>query len=213
MYNTTAKHLKGLFPELKIGGPALAFIEGKEWLENFLDSIEIQPDFFSWHIYVSDDVNYFPKTAKYVRELMDKRGWNNTELIINEWNYVKSFQTDKWIYSLHKMVDIKGASFVAAVMSVCQYSDVDMLMYYDARPCGMNGLFSQVFYEKLKGYYVFEMFRNLYALKESISFVSNDKDIFGCASKNDDKSAIMLTYFNDEDNLDKKNNSCRVVRL
>lgn len=24
-------------------------------------------------------------------------------------------------------------------MSLCQYEKLDLLMYYDARPCGMNG--------------------------------------------------------------------------
>ena len=204
LYNVASKHLKEQFPHLKIGGPALAFIDGKEWIDNFIDSIEVKPDFFSWHIYISDNVNYFAETAEYVRKLMDDKGWYDTELIINEWNYVKSFQTEEWKYSLKKMVSLKGASFVSAVMSVCQYSVLDMLMYYDARPCAMNGLFSPYRYELLKGYYVFKMFSNLYKLGNCVNFKSDDDDIFGCASTDGLKSAIMLTYYNDSDDLKQK---------
>lgn len=204
LYNITAKHLKETFPNIKVGGPALAFIDGKEWLENFIDSIEIKPDFFSWHIYISEDVNYFAETAKYVRELMDAKGWFDTELIINEWNYVKSFQTEEWKYSLKAMINLKGASFIAAVMGVCQYSVLDMLMYYDARPCGMNGLFSMYGYSPLKGYYVFEMFRDLYKLGHCASFSTDDVEVFGCAAANDKMSAMMFTYYCDDDEIKEK---------
>ena len=56
---------------------------------------------------------------------------------------------------------MKGAAFTAAVMCAAQNSPVDMLMYYDARPCVFNGLFDFYTYDKLKTYYVFKMFKYL----------------------------------------------------
>ena len=36
-----------------------------------------------------------------------------------------------------------------------------MLMYYDARPTGFNGIWDMYAYEPLKGWYAFEAFRRL----------------------------------------------------
>lgn len=53
LYGITAKHLKACFPDLKIGGPAVAH-SIKDWAERFMTYVEknrIPMDFFSWHIY------------------------------------------------------------------------------------------------------------------------------------------------------------------
>ena len=55
LYETTAKHLKGQFPNLKIGGPAIC---GRfDWGERFLaycHDNSVPLDFFSWHIYATE---------------------------------------------------------------------------------------------------------------------------------------------------------------
>ena len=66
--------------------------------------------------------------------------------------------TDDWPYSLEVergAFNQKGASFVAATMIDCQSAPLDHLMYYDARPNGMNGMFSPSSLEPMKGYYPF----------------------------------------------------------
>ena len=40
-------------------------------------------------------------------------------------------------------------------LAACQSAPVDMLMYYDARPVGMDGLFEKVTLWPMKGYYPF----------------------------------------------------------
>ncbi len=90
-------------------------------------------------------------------------------------------------------------------MCVEQYSSLDMLMYYDARPCGMNGLFCTDFVcDCLKGYYPFRMFNELYKLGNCVCASSDDSDIYVCAACNGDKAAVMLSYFNDDDNSPSK---------
>ena len=86
------------------------------------------------------------------RQLLDSHGFQRTESILNEWNYIKGWVGDDWIYSLKAEKGLKGSAFIAANMCMAQYERLDNLMFYDARPCPMNSLFSTDFvFERLKG--------------------------------------------------------------
>ena len=197
LYHITATHLKTCFPHLKIGGPALA---GKlDWAEDFLAQLKAPLDFFSWHIY-KNDPRLVSEKAEKVRALLDRYGFEKTESILNEWNYVRGWKGDDWYYSLKMEKSLKGAAFIAGTMCECQRGTVDMLMYYDARPCSMNGMFSTDFVcEKLKGYYPFYMFNTLYQLKNAVAAHSDTPEGYTCAACNDQEAAVMLTHFNDDD--------------
>jgi len=156
-YETAAKHLKGRFPNLRIGGPAVA--HSGAWADRFLDwcrDRKVPLDFFSWHVYARTPAKVV-KRAQEMRKRLDARGFGKTESILNEWNYVKGW-VDDWVYTLRVEsgdLNLKGAAFTAAVMAQCQSTPLDMLMYYDARPVGMNGLFAKVTLWPMKGYYPF----------------------------------------------------------
>lgn len=196
LYDIAATHLKKCFPHLKIGGPALA--HDIDWADEFLAQLKAPLDFFSWHIYANEPEKIIERAVK-VRSILDKYGYKNTESILNEWNYVKGWTGDEWIYSLKMEKSLKGASFIASTMALCQYTDMDMLMYYDARPCGMNGMFcTDMVCECLKGYYPFKMFNTLYKLDEAVE-VKNADGIYMCAAKSENKAAVMLTHYNDDD--------------
>ena len=158
LFETTAKHLKGAFPKLKIGGPALC--GNLRWGERFLSYChdhDVPLDFFSWHIYATEPKQIVERTVA-ARKLMDKYGYGKAESILNEWNYVKGW-TDDWVYSLDVesgRFNQKVAAFTIATMVDCQSKPVDMLMFYDAR-CGtaMNSLFDLVTLWPRKGYYPF----------------------------------------------------------
>ena len=197
LYDIAAKHLKACFPGLKIGGPAS--VGNMEWVEDFLKQLDAPLDFFSWHIYANDPKCVAART-KEVRDLLDRYGYKSTESILNEWNYVRDWNGDDWLYSLKAEKGLKGASFTAGTMCVEQYSPLDMLMYYDARPCGMNGLFCTDFVnECLKGYYPFKMFNELYRLDECVKAISDSEEIYVCAAKSQNTAAVMLTHFSDDD--------------
>ena len=140
-YHVAATHLKEQFPHLKIGGPALAF--RVEWGKEFIRQLKAPLDFFSWHCY-HYDVKEFANLFYEWRKTLDEYGYAKTESICNEWNYVCGWDGDKWIHTLQSDKNIKGATFVLSVMCEGQKSPLDMLMYYDARPSAMNGLFSTV---------------------------------------------------------------------
>lgn len=198
LYKIAATHLKKCFPHLKIGGPAVANRKG--WTEAFLASLDGAPlDFFSWHRYASNPRKIEGLIRKY-RALLDEKGFEKSESILNEWNYVRGWHGDEWIYSLKTEKNLKGAAFIASVMCIGQAEPLDMLMYYDARPCGMNGMFkTDIVCERLKGYYPFYMFGQLYRLGRSAAVAVEDENNYAVAATGDSEAAVMLTRYNDDD--------------
>ena len=158
LYETTAKHLKGKFPDLKIGGPAIAgnFRWGERFLAYCRDN-SVPLDFFSWHTYATEP-KQIVANCRTARALMDKYGFEKAESILNEWNYVKGW-TDDWVYSLEAesgRFNQKAAAFIASTMIACQSVPLDLLMFYDARfNTGMNSLFNGTTLWPMKGYYPF----------------------------------------------------------
>ncbi|MBO5374863.1 MAG: hypothetical protein J6A54_05405, partial [Clostridia bacterium] len=165
LYVIASKHLKSRFPHLKIGGPALAWNE--DWLKRFLARIAPQGaplDFLSWHWYGTDPKNMSRKGSS-VKEIARRIGYGNAESILNEWNYVRGWDDD-FIYSIEQIIGMKGAAFTSACMACGQGNpDIDMLMYYDARPGTFNGLFDFYTMRPLKGYYPFLIYSRLYELE------------------------------------------------
>ena len=199
LYHIAATHLKQCFPHLKIGGPAIA---GRlDWAEDFLAQLKAPLDFFSWHIY-AHRVEKVVDNARQVRALLDKYGFTQTESILNEWNYVLKWAPEeiRYSYAVHKQ--IKGASFTLATMCACQANPVDMLMYYDARPCPTwNGMFDLCAIEKstLKGYYPFPAFNQLYKMGNSTEVCIDGENIYASAARGEDTAGFLMTHFNDDD--------------
>ena len=197
-FNVAAGHLKECFPNLKIGGPALAC--GLAWAEDFLAQLKVPIDFFSWHVY-SDTLDKSIRRGENVRKLLDKYGFTKTESILTEYNYVRGWQGEDLIYSYVMIKTEKGAAFNLANMCAFQAIPVDMIMYYDARPCIWNGLFdfAKLGKNTTTAYYSFVAFNELYKLGTEVKTVSESEDIFICAAKREDEAAIALTRFNDVD--------------
>ena len=198
-YHVAATHLKQCFPHLKIGGPALAV--HYSFAEKFLAQLKAPLDFFSWHIY-AHDIEAIAARAARMRELLDQNGFTETESILNEWNYVQGWSGDDLIYSYIQQKNVKGAAFNLAAMCTCQHGPVDMLMYYDARPCNWNGLFDFMQLGKVttKAYYSFPAFNTLYTLGNSVCCSSDDANVYVCAAKNGSEAAFVLTHYNNDDN-------------
>ena len=147
--------------------------------------------------------------SKFIRNKLDEFGFAETESILNEWNYIKSW--DEFIYSVKQVISIKGAAFTAACMCGAQsLTDIDMLMYYDARPCAYNGLFDFYTKEPLKGYYPFRMFNTLYSLGKGCECITEGDNIYAAAAKDEKgNSAVMFSYFIDDDN----NTADKIIEL
>lgn len=203
LYVTAVRHLKGCFPKLKIGGPALCY--ELPWADRFLARLRkenLPLDFFSWHAYEKTPERIAAKSLK-VEELLQKHGFGETEHIVDEYNYVRGWGVD-WPYTTRAEQGMKGAAFIAATMSLCQDSPVDALMYYDARPCAMNGLFSFDTYDPKPGYWALVAWRNLRRLGTEVKAVRDPwaKDLFATAAVGKDgRKAVLITRFNENDNV------------
>lgn len=205
-YDTAARHLKTCFPQCKIGGPAVCY-PLTPWVNAFLLHLKGSGapfDFFSWHCYCRDP-HEIERLDRETRKLLDECGFTNTESILNEWNYVRGWNNDDWLYSLKAEKSLQGASFIAGAMVLSQYQPLDMLMYYDARPCPMNGMFATDYVcDKLKGYYPFWMFGKLYRRGEAVPVESDDPEIMLCGAKDADSASAMVTYYKDVDTAPEK---------
>ena len=200
-FTTALRHLKGCFPQLKIGGPAFCSTWNDAYNHLLLTALRDQKlplDFFSFHGYTNNPAN-FAESARKARETLDQYGFTQTEVILNEWNYIQGWRGEQWEYSLRMEKSLKGASFITASFCEAQDSPMDHFMYYDARPCGMNGMFHTDTLVPLKGYYPFPMFHNLYRLGTWVESSAEGDDLFAVAGTGGDGSAVLLTYFDDND--------------
>ena len=142
-YVKTAKRLKEEFPEIKVGGPALAGCDEK-LLAQFIDFCrkENAPlDFCSWHAYPSsfDEIMEAPVT---VRRLLDERGFAETELHLDEWHYFNTtwdiVQGLEGGRDAHRDVNhgdggingIDSAAFIACALALWQDTPLDSANYY-----------------------------------------------------------------------------------
>ena len=205
-YAVAAKHLKGKFPHLKIGGPALAGDEA--WGERFVAHCRtnsVPLDFFSWHIYSVEPSQVAAKAVR-MRKLLDKYGFEKSESVLNEWNYVKGWTGD-YVYSADAICgenSLKGAAFAAAVMSSCQDAPVDMLMYYDARISSIfNGLFDRVRLHPLKAYYAIYAWSRMKDCGTQVkAVVPKDTGLYATAVKDKNgKVALFLVRYSSDNNV------------
>jgi len=203
-YEIAAKHLKSCFPELKIGGPALA--NRLNWADDFLalmNEKNVPLDFFSWHIYCTTPEQML-ELAEKVKALLVKHGYGDIESILNEWNYVKGWG-EEYIDSIKTVIGMKGAAFTMACMSAAQHSSIDMLMYYDARPCVLNGLFDFYTWEPLKGYYPFKWYGKFYDMSAEVVSENEVSDIYTlCGVDDEEKVLAVITYYTDEEGKEDK---------
>lgn len=202
LFAVTAKHLKACFPDLKIGGPAVAYYH-KDWLDGFFKYMvkeNVPLDFYSWHGYAAD-VSELINNAKLHRAMLDEYGYTDCESILNEWNYVKGFCGEDWRYSIKAMLTMKAHAFIAATMTAFQHENLDMLMYYDARINGsMNSLFAHGTFEPLKGYYPIKIWGEMLQMGNECETLCDVPDIYAASAVADGKAVTMVTYYTDNDN-------------
>ncbi len=211
-FKVTIKHLKARFPNLKIGGPAMA--HPFKWKDFFIPPCakeNIPLDFYSWHCYCSD-VRESSRYGREVRAHLDMHGYEKTESIYNEWNYVKGWRGGEWRYSRQvesSFFNQKAAAFAAAMMIECQNSPIDMAMYYDVRTHGgMNMLFDSVTHQPMRGYYPFYAWGRMlkdYPEQIKCEMVSNGKkhkDLYAVAARsNSGKTALYIARYTDDNNV------------
>lgn len=199
LFEIAAKHLKGCFPGIKIGGPALCGDES--WADAFLQEMkrrDVTLDFFSWHIYATDPRDISAK-ARRIRALLDRHGYEKSESILNEWNYVKGW-TDEYVYSIECIGNHKGAAFTMACLSEGQAEPIDMMMYYDTRPSCFCGPFDYYTYRPRKPYYPLYWYGMFYDMAAEVRAQNRVDDVYTLCGVDDlGKVLAVVTYYTDDD--------------
>ncbi len=202
LYDVTAKHLKSLFPDIKVGGYAscgfyairnpgdarcayfLTFFDG------FLDYVKAHGspmDFFSWHSYggIEETAEY----ARYARKRLDDAGFTGCETTCNEWNPSHELRGTA-----------RHAALIMGWMLRMQNEPVDSAMFYDAR-FGLSvygGLFDPMKDETYPAYDAFLAFNELYKRGDQISADCGIPGVYAAAAKGKEDCVLVLANTNGE---------------
>ena len=166
-------------------------------------------DFYSYHWY-GYEVENIADSMREGRRQLDRRGLTSVPTILNEWNYVRGWDRDTMRYSIEMEKSLKGSAFITGVMCAGQHEPVDMLMYYDARPHSMNGMFDFPGLNCLKGYYPFVMFDALAQLGTHIPTRYGTDNIYSCAATDGENYAVMLSHYTDDDKAEGKSVTLKI---
>ena len=132
LYDTVARTLKSVDPQIKVGGPALA--GNVTFLEKFLQfckANESPLDFVSWHIYPGSLSTFSPPTRLFGPHLMAETAWQIQDLLETyQLDNVENFITE-WDVCLSPC-DWKatGAAWVASALIYLQDTSVSRAFRY-----------------------------------------------------------------------------------
>ena len=178
LYRIAALAIKKQFPALKVGGPALgtsgSFVKGAfvptDFAENFLAMCrkdEVPLNFFSWHCYTADPAELTAR-SKAIRQLLDSKGFTETESHLNEWNFLPGNTWDPINKSgtpaarrryYEEMAGAPGAAFIAASLVELQDAPVDVCNFFHGELGGFGIFTGQG--EPLKAYQALRAFQGL----------------------------------------------------
>ena len=202
---TVCPYLQEKFPNLKIGGPAIATFWHTEWCDKLFATMQergVKPDFISYHRY-NKTIEDFVEYVRLANSVMEKYGFAGVETHINEWNYIRGWRGEDFMHTLKAIKGVKGAAFTTGVMCALHPEKLDMLMYYDGRLCEFCGLWDTDFLSNLKGYYPFLAWSELVDLGTAVE-TKNDEYLYSVGAMNDKDAAILCTYFNQDDDIPEK---------
>ena len=204
LYEVTAKTLKGVDPNLKVGGPSVAaylrFLDG--FLKYCADR-KVPLDFVSWHRYARQPNEVVSRAAK-IQELLDKHGFSKVESILDEWNYFPA-DWDRQEKDAKYRKDLfenqaggpPGAAFDASVLIDLQDTTVAITDFYQGTNMFWGGLFDE-FGVPRKPYFTFKAFKSLLGTPERIAASGSDKDGFAVIaglSKDKSEAAVLISNF------------------
>ena len=211
LYDVSAKYLKRKFPDLKIGGygscgfyaltKTNAVNTGASprnqyfvtYFTNFLAYIREHNsplDFFTWHSYTTTEKN--ARYIDYVNKQLDKAGYGDTEIIVDEWNYNPT-ENNK--------IDRRYGANQTSMLIMFQNKGLDMAHYYDGDDDGQ--LWAGLFVNGRKpstAYYGFWAFGQLYKLgsQAAINNLRLVNDLYAVAATGEDGQALLLANISDK---------------
>lgn len=154
-------------------------------------------DFYSWHVYdnchdtTKEDFKVIANHADYMRKILDKYGYTNTEHHLNEWNLFTKVK-----YRDSNIASAKSLAF----MLMMQDTSTDVMCFYDAGVgfSPYRALISAETGTPYLNYYAFCMYNSLYKLKNQVESASNTENVFVQAAKDNKKAVIVISNTNTE---------------
>ena len=133
------------------------------------------------------DITENVKYAEYAKKMLEKFGFGNAEIFLNEWNP-----------GIEQKGRLKDASNITSGFCLMQKTSTDMCMYYDAQINTIYcGLFDFDRHDIHKAYYAFYAFGELYHLGEEVFNESSAKKVYTCAARSGDTRALLVVNNND----------------
>ena len=193
LYEVSSKHLKKCFPQLKIGGYGSSGLfklvqekprphdhYTKKCVDDFFRFVKERGcplDFFSIHAYDMPGAPLLPESmtayGRYCREELDKIGYNETEISMNEW-------LPRWT----EPGGVRQAAVCASLLIALQDSAFDNAMIYDGR-VGV-GLYSPLFdpstMKPRLAYWSLCNFNELYRLGRQVSVKGLPSGVYAIAA-------------------------------
>ncbi len=212
LYGTAAKRLKSRFPNIKIGGPAVASIKGTfggiDWCTDFLKYCrdnEVDLDFFSCHRYATN-VEEFEIAVRDSRKLLDEFGFVNTEIHLNEWHYRGNFFGNTG--GPEAMDSITSAVHAAAVLTAFQDVPIDMGCFYIVGTTYSEWGCWKKRVGRTNLFYAFKAFAQMLDYRDRVKATSDVDNIRILAGMNNQKQgAALITNFKGECDIIEVENS------
>jgi len=213
LYRITSKVLKEDFPHLKIGGPSIggAFMKTENGWElsgyaqkflRFVKEHNAPLDFYSWHTYTDKPMEYVEKAFQ-TRKYLDELRFTETEIHMNEWNYLPDNQWGPMLDTddpkgreiwYERMGGAEGAAFITCVLIELQAAPVDVCNHYTN--IGGFGVFTQHGVPK-KSYYAIKAFNELFKSPIRLFAEGGAKNTCSVAAgTNEDRSEITVLIGN-----------------
>ncbi len=193
-FATCLKRLKSEFPKIKVGGPALCWMNADYFKAIFEECKKagVAPDFISWHYYGSDP-NAMIDSAERARKLCDENGFRKCELILNEWHYILTWDGIHGRNSTPAMVkraidgptghnNIDSAAFTLTSLAKFQTSKLDQAYFYGCAHQGPWGYMDQ--YKQFN--------KNWYACKLFGEIVKDYPQMCASASENQTVTTLAV---------------------
>ena len=211
---TCLKRLKNEFPEVKVGGPALTRLN-QDYFRAVLSECKeagVAPDFISWHYYGADADDMI-NDGKAARRLCDSFGFTKTELILNEWHYILSWDGIHGVNSTPAMVkraldgptghnNIDSACFALSALEKFQFSEINQAYYYG---CGHSGNWGYMDEYKMfnKPYYAMKLFGEIVKNFSTLCGLKEDGTLttMGLKSAGGKNVAVLVTDYRGTDQV------------
>lgn len=204
-YVQVATTLKKRFPHLKFGGPSHCGFSEKitgEFLE-YCAQHNAPLDFYSYHCYTGDPYGWIQESPGQVRKMLDKFGYCNAEIHLNEWHYFPGdwhrLRNDsiykRYMYG-EEMRGLNSAAFLCTVMALWQDTPLDYGAYYTVNNSAW-GCYVQNSNAPTPSYYGLKAFGEIVKFPVRLEVASDSPNVTVLAGEQQTgRKALLISAFN-----------------